>query len=288
VSERHCEIDEVDGRLRVRDLESRAGTFVNGVQVSVAPLLPGDRLTVAQSDFVVVYDPPKGETTVKVSEADPGSAASGDHGAPRQFVNLVDLAALLDKQRCAYRKRYGRSLSEAEPVFPDPPHPEHLELLLVEELRRAGVDPALIFAFEKTGVLVTQFNQRLIREDDIAAWRAAIDEYRRGDRGCGEDQQFPAGIVTTYGPDRTTATMIVAVVMASEDAEPVHRCWVGGNVKAAPDIRSEIADFFFSHAVRSVLYVKENVGCPHEEGVDYPEGEDCPFCPYWEGKQGRD
>jgi len=29
-----------------------------------------------------------------------------------------------------------------------------------------------------------------------------------------------------------------------------------------------------------------NIGCPHEEGLDFPEGEDCPFCPFWKGKQG--
>jgi hypothetical protein len=29
-----------------------------------------------------------------------------------------------------------------------------------------------------------------------------------------------------------------------------------------------------------------NMGCPHEEGQDFPHGEDCPFCPFWKGKQG--
>jgi hypothetical protein len=22
-------------------------------------------------------------------------------------------------------------------------------------------------------------------------------------------------------------------------------------------------------------------GCPHEEGIDYPDGETCPQCPFW-------
>lgn len=25
-------------------------------------------------------------------------------------------------------------------------------------------------------------------------------------------------------------------------------------------------------------------GCPHEEGIDYPEGASCPHCPYWAGR----
>ena len=32
--------------------------------------------------------------------------------------------------------------------------------------------------------------------------------------------------------------------------------------------------------------VREAMGCPHEEGEDFPLGEDCPFCPFWKGKQG--
>lgn len=28
------------------------------------------------------------------------------------------------------------------------------------------------------------------------------------------------------------------------------------------------------------------MGCPHEEGEDFPVGENCPFCPFWKGKQG--
>jgi hypothetical protein len=27
--------------------------------------------------------------------------------------------------------------------------------------------------------------------------------------------------------------------------------------------------------------VEKIFGCPHEEGIDYPEGEKCPYCPYW-------
>jgi hypothetical protein len=34
------------------------------------------------------------------------------------------------------------------------------------------------------------------------------------------------------------------------------------------------------HGVRQVVTSQRNVGFPHEEG------EDCPFCPFWRGKQG--
>jgi hypothetical protein len=79
--------------------------------------------------------------------------------------------------------------------------------------------------------------------------------------------------------------MVIASVLTAEDADPIYRRWVGSRVRTDPHTREEIADFFLSHGVRSVLLVKENVGCPHEEGIDYPAGEDCPFCPYWRGRQ---
>ncbi len=27
------------------------------------------------------------------------------------------------------------------------------------------------------------------------------------------------------------------------------------------------------------------IGCPHEEGADFPSGQECPYCPFWHGKQ---
>lgn len=54
-SRRHCEIDQVDGTLVVRDVGSRHGTFVNGEPVGSTHLMPGDRLTVGATSFEVLY-----------------------------------------------------------------------------------------------------------------------------------------------------------------------------------------------------------------------------------------
>ena len=53
-----------------------------------------------------------------------------------------------------------------------------------------------------------------------------------------------------------------------------------------PKIQQQIKDFFEQHGVKSVSMSDGNMGCPHEEGKDFPVGEDCPFCPFWAGKQG--
>jgi pSer/pThr/pTyr-binding forkhead associated (FHA) protein len=55
VSRRHCEIDEINGTLVVRDLGSRHGTFVNGRRVTEWFLMPGSTLTLGISRFVAQY-----------------------------------------------------------------------------------------------------------------------------------------------------------------------------------------------------------------------------------------
>jgi hypothetical protein len=45
-------------------------------------------------------------------------------------------------------------------------------------MKRAGLDPAFIHAFEQTGLLVTADNQHLIPEHDLEPWQAAVAEFR--------------------------------------------------------------------------------------------------------------
>jgi hypothetical protein len=53
---------------------------------------------------------------------------------------------------------------------------------MVEDMKAAGLDPAFIYAFEKTGLLVTEWNKHLIPDEDLADWDAAIEEYERKQR----------------------------------------------------------------------------------------------------------
>ena len=61
--------------------------------------------------------------------------------------------------------------------MPELPHPEHLEAMIVEGMKAAGLDPALVYAFEKTGLLVTGQNRHLIPDADLAGWDAATEEF---------------------------------------------------------------------------------------------------------------
>ncbi|MCA9114895.1 MAG: FHA domain-containing protein, partial [Planctomycetaceae bacterium] len=49
----HCMVTRDGGLLRLRDLRSRTGTFLNGERVTVAPLNDGDQLRIGQFSFTV-------------------------------------------------------------------------------------------------------------------------------------------------------------------------------------------------------------------------------------------
>ena len=55
----------------------------------------------------------------------------------------------------------------------------------------------------------------------------------------------------------------------------------GRDVRHDPTINRKIAAFVEQHHVKSVGVSDGIIGCPHEEGKEYPLGESCPQCPYW-------
>jgi hypothetical protein len=83
----------------------------------------------------------------------------------------------LQRLRQEFIARHGREPGPDDPLFPDLPHPERLEALIVEGMKAAGLDPALVYAFEKTGLLVTGQNRHLIPDADLAQGEAATEEY---------------------------------------------------------------------------------------------------------------
>jgi hypothetical protein len=101
-----------------------------------------------------------------------------------------------------------------------------------------------------------------------------------------EQAEYPVGTVAFYGPDDRRTTKIAAGVIEREGAEPILKRWVGTDVTTSPKAQQELQEFFRQHGVRSVGMSDGNMGCLHEEGEDFPLGEDCPFCPFWKGKQG--
>jgi hypothetical protein len=205
-----------------------------------------------------------------------------------------EVAQALQEQRQKFIDKHGREPGPNDPIFFDMPPLEHIEHKMVQAMKAAGLDPAFIYAYEKTGLLVTEQNQHMIPENDLDEWEAAIREYEtkhgrarpRKKKRQQEQPRFPIGTVALYGPDDKTTTKIAAAVILHEGGEPILKRWVGTNVTTNPKVQKEIQEFFQQYGVQSVAMSEGNMGCPHEEGEDFPLGEDCPFCPFWRGKQG--
>jgi hypothetical protein len=97
--------------------------------------------------------------------------------------------------------------------------------------------------------------------------------------------KYPMGTVAYYGPDDKTTTKIAAGVILRENGEPTLRRWTGEGVRTDAKVAEEIKRYFAEHGVKTIVSVDEIIGCPHEEGIDFAMGADCPMCPFWAGKQ---
>lgn len=100
-------------------------------------------------------------------------------------------------------------------------------------------------------------------------------------------RSYPVGTVAFYGPDDGRASKVAVGIFSRADEEPAAlRRWFSeaGDIRADEEIIAQVVMFLREHDVRSVSMVDRIIGCPHEEGIDYPEGEACPHCPFWKGR----
>jgi len=70
-------------------------------------------------------------------------------------------------------------LRPGDRVLDDFPPLELLETRTIRAMEMAGVDPAVIYAFEETGFLVGDDSESKLTPAKIAAWEAAISEFER-------------------------------------------------------------------------------------------------------------
>jgi hypothetical protein len=52
----------------------------------------------------------------------------------------------------------------------------------IEAMRTAGIRPALIYAYERTGLIVTRENRHLMSAADLDEWEDAIAEFEERER----------------------------------------------------------------------------------------------------------
>ena len=94
---------------------------------------------------------------------------------------------------------------------------------------------------------------------------------------------FPMASVAFYGPDDQRASKAVLGIILEDGMDAALTKWFSEDRDLREDTKviGEILEMIDEWGVRSVALHQKIFGCPHEEGVDYPDGEVCPQCPFW-------
>ncbi|HEY2122822.1 MAG TPA: hypothetical protein VGH07_04445 [Chthoniobacterales bacterium] len=98
-------------------------------------------------------------------------------------------------------------------------------------------------------------------------------------------RSYPVAALAFYGPDNRKASKGVLGIIPVADAEPELHKWFRHLPEA--DLRYDIKlqnawiEIIRREGVQTLVLLEEINGCPHEEGIDYPLGEECPQCPFW-------
>lgn len=97
-------------------------------------------------------------------------------------------------------------------------------------------------------------------------------------------QGFPLATITYYGPDDKVASKVSVGIILEEggDVAALER-WFNDvtDIRLDATVDENIVGFLRQHGVKSVVSPDRILGCPHEEGTDYPDGEKCPRCAFW-------
>lgn len=99
-----------------------------------------------------------------------------DGGVARRYELSGELGDAIEQLQQAQIRAFGRLPKR---LFEGAPPLEVIEHMTVEAMKKAGVEPALIYAFEQTGLMVNERNERQMPDVDLAEWESAIDEYEK-------------------------------------------------------------------------------------------------------------
>ncbi|AMC34072.1 hypothetical protein [Janthinobacterium sp. B9-8] len=97
-------------------------------------------------------------------------------------------------------------------------------------------------------------------------------------------QGYPIATVTFYGPNDQLASKVSVGIIQEENGEVTAlERWLDevGDIRKNGPVIAEVLAFIAKHSTFSVISPERILGCPHEEGSDYPIGEKCPKCAYW-------
>jgi hypothetical protein len=88
-----------------------------------------------------------------------------------------EVGEILQRQREKFIARYEREPGPDDPISVELPSDDEYDALVTTAMERAGVAPAVIYAFRKTGWIITEENAKFVPASALEAWEHAIDEY---------------------------------------------------------------------------------------------------------------
>jgi hypothetical protein len=100
-----------------------------------------------------------------------------------------ETAEVIAQQKKLFREQFGREPGPDDPLFFDPgvAAPQFLSVESQEEvwkslLQAVGdseIDPAIVYAMNKTGRIVTETNAQFLTDAELQEWHDAVDEYHQ-------------------------------------------------------------------------------------------------------------
>lgn len=104
------------------------------------------------------------------------------------------------------------------------------------------------------------------------------------DKICNGFRGYPMGTLAFYGPNHDIASKLVVGIMREPDGDIVFmEKWFvkDEDIRCSGTVMNEVLEFLEPHKILSVVAYPSIIGCPHEEGIDYPDGKSCSRCSYW-------
>ena len=90
-----------------------------------------------------------------------------------------ELTQVIGEQRERFVRIYGREPTKGDTFLPKIFTESEIESQTVDFLLKAKVPPEYIYAYQKTGLIVTSFNVELIPDSEIQEWNEAIEEFKK-------------------------------------------------------------------------------------------------------------
>ena len=115
---------------------------------------------------------------------------------PGRMVKMTsELKEAMEQQLDSFRERFGRDPGPEDPVFFDPfaegntpqryseETADKLRRAVAEAMSKAGIEPAIIYAYNKTGYLIREGLMDNFTAEQLQEYQDALDEYQRLEKG---------------------------------------------------------------------------------------------------------